>query len=121
MRFLLDQGTPRSAASQLRQLGHDAVHTSEIQMAAAQDEMILQRAFAENRIVITLDADFHALLVLSGAAKPSVIRIRIEKQRAEQLCNLLQMIVPQCHTELEGGAMISVQENKIRIRKLPVS
>lgn len=89
-------------------------------MAAAEDEAILQRAFAENRIVVTLDADFHSLLVLSGATKPSVIRIRNEKLRAEQLCNLLQMIAPQCEAELEAGAMVSVQESRIRIRKLPV-
>ncbi|MGI8967233.1 MAG: DUF5615 family PIN-like protein [Limisphaerales bacterium] len=121
MRFLLDQGTPHSTALLLRQAGHDAVHTSEIKMANAADEEILKTAFAENRIIVTLDADFHTLLSLNCLEKPSVIRIRIEKLRAAQLSNLLQLIIPQCDAALEAGAMISVQENRIRIRKLPIS
>ncbi len=89
-------------------------------MANAEDEEILKTAFLEDRIIVTLDADFHTLLALNRAVKPSVIRIRIEKLRAEQLDNLLQSIALQCHAQLEAGAMISVQENRIRIRNLPI-
>jgi hypothetical protein len=38
---------------------------------------------------VTSDADFHALLALSGATGPSVVRIRIEGQPAEGLATLL--------------------------------
>jgi predicted nuclease of predicted toxin-antitoxin system len=73
MKLLLDQGTPRSAASLLRRAGFEAVHTAEIGMAEAEDGEILARALAENRVAVTLDADFHSHLALSQASKPSVI------------------------------------------------
>lgn len=85
MKFLLDQGLPRSTASLLRDTGIDTVHTGEIGLATAVDSDILQHAQRESRVVVTLDADFHALLALSGASTPSVIRIRIEGLRAQAL------------------------------------
>src|SRR5882724_374634 len=116
MKLLLDQGTPRSSAIFLRQAGFDAVHTGEIGMAESEDEEILRRALAENRVVITLDADFHARLALSQAHKPSVIRVRIEGLRAEQFSELVQNVIPQCEDDLNVGAMISVNDFQIRVR-----
>ena len=60
MKLLLDQGLPRSAASLLRAAGIDTVHTGEIGLATADDESVVQVARQEERIVVTLDADFHA-------------------------------------------------------------
>jgi|ERR1017187_664759 predicted nuclease of predicted toxin-antitoxin system len=121
MKLLLDQGTPRSTAALLRQTGFEAVHAAEIGMAEAVDEEILARALSENRTLVTLDADFHSLLALSQASKPSVIRIRIEGLRAEDLHELLQDVIRHCESDLKAGAMISVQENRIRVRRLPIS
>src|ERR1700677_4384814 len=121
MKFLLDQGVPRTAAALMRQVGFDAVHTAEIGMAESLDEDILGRASEEERVVVTLDADFHTLLVLSKLCKPSIIRFRIEGLRAGKFSELLQEVIQQCGEDLEAGALISVQEHQIRIRRLPVS
>jgi predicted nuclease of predicted toxin-antitoxin system len=120
MKLLLDQGTPRSAAALLRRAGYDATHTGEIGLAEAEDEEILAKALEEGRTVVTLDADFHALLALSQAKGPSVIRVRIEGLRAEPLVDLLQDVIQKGEADLKSGAMISVQESRIRIRRLPV-
>jgi predicted nuclease of predicted toxin-antitoxin system len=121
MKLLLDQGTPRTMVELLRQAGHDAVHTGEIGMAEASDVEILRRAVAEQRVVVTLDADFHALLALSQANRPSVVRVRIEGLRAREFVALLQMVIVQCQRDLETGAVVSVQEHQIRIRRLPLA
>jgi predicted nuclease of predicted toxin-antitoxin system len=121
MKLLLDQGTPRSTAALLRKAGIETVHTAEIGMAKTDDEEILRRASVDDHTVVTLDADFHALLALSHARKPSVIRIRIEGLHAEELCDLIQSIIEQCDEDLNTGAMISAQEHRIRVRHLPIS
>lgn len=120
MRFLLDQGLPRTAASRLRGRGFDAVHTAERGLSTASDLQILQRARDEERIVVTLDADFHAIMALSGSTKPSVIRVRLEGLRAEAYVTLLEDVIASCAEDLNGGALISVRETGIGIRQLPV-
>ncbi|NJL28376.1 MAG: DUF5615 family PIN-like protein [Thermoanaerobaculia bacterium] len=120
MRFLLDQGLPRSATGNLRDRGFDAVHVGEIGLETASDELILERSRQENRVAVTLDADFHALLALSGAATPSVIRFRIEGLRGPELVALLMTVLDKCTEDLQAGAVVTVQEQRIRLRRLPM-
>ncbi len=89
MKLLLDQGLPRSASSLLSQQGFNTIHVSETGMWAAEDAEIIQKAQEESRVVITLDADFHAILALNNFSAPSVIRIRIERLRALALTELI--------------------------------
>jgi predicted nuclease of predicted toxin-antitoxin system len=93
MKLLLDQGLPLSAAALLRDADIDTIHVGEIGMSEAEDADIIQRARDEERIVVTLDADFHALLALDVATTPSVIRIRIERLRAQALTELLLTVI----------------------------
>jgi predicted nuclease of predicted toxin-antitoxin system len=120
IKLLLDQGLPRTAAALMREAGYDAIHVGDAGMAEASDEDILQAARNESRIVVTLDADFHALLALSGAASPSVIRIRIEGLRGEALAQLLLSAIRKCGGDLEAGAVVTIQERRLRIRRLPL-
>jgi predicted nuclease of predicted toxin-antitoxin system len=120
MKLLLDQGLPRSTAFLLRAAGIEAIHVGERALATAPDSAILEVARQEERIVVTLDADFHALLVLSGSASPSVIRIRIEGLRTEPLAALLVDVLKLCKDDLSRGAMVSVTEHGVRVRRLPL-
>ncbi|MCO6451352.1 MAG: DUF5615 family PIN-like protein [Caldilineales bacterium] len=120
MKLLLDQGLPRSAASLLREVGFDAVHTGEIGYATAEDAVIIELARREERIIVTLDADFHALLAHSGDISPSVIRIRIERLRAEAMADLIQRILSDWTDEIVKGTVLTVQPGRIRFRQLPL-
>ncbi len=120
MKLLLDQGLPRGAADLLRESGVDTIHTGEIGYATAQDVEIVERARIENRVVVTLDADFHSLLALSGASDPSVVRIRMEGLKAIALTRLLQRIMAEWSEELELGALLTVQSDRIRVHRLPI-
>jgi predicted nuclease of predicted toxin-antitoxin system len=120
LKLLLDQGLPRSAAGELVRRGLDAVHTGDIGMATATDEQILEHARREGRVVVTLDADFHALLALSNAAMPAVVRVRIEGLRGEELAELVERVVGTCEVDLRAGAMVTVDKHSVRVRGLPL-
>jgi predicted nuclease of predicted toxin-antitoxin system len=120
MKLLLDQGLPRAAATLLRDSGIDTIHVGEIGMAMASDAEIIWRGRDEGRTVVTLDSDFHVLLAIEGATTPSVIRIRIEGLRAEAVAELLKVVLAQTADDLELGAVVSVQEDRIRVRRLPL-
>ena len=109
MKLLLDQGLPRSAARLLREAGIDTLHVGEIGYSAADDATILDRGREEERIVITLDADFHALLALSRATTPSVIRIRIEGLYGKKAADLIEAVLTHCAEDLKHGAVVTVQ------------
>jgi predicted nuclease of predicted toxin-antitoxin system len=120
MKLLLDQGLPRTAASLLREVGIEAVHVGEIGYASADDADIIEFARKGGFVIATLDADFHALLALSGAIAPSVIRIRMEGLRSEALTSLLRTILQLWGKELESGAVVTAQEERLRVRRLPL-
>lgn len=119
MKLLLDQGLPRSSTVLLRELGYDAVHVGEIGAANHSDLEILERAAKENRIVVTLDADFHTLLATHKAKGPSVIRIRTEGVKPQKLIEILQEVLTRCNAELIKGAALSVRKNQVRVKLLP--
>ena len=107
MKLLLDQGLPRSASSLLTQQGMNTIHVSDIGMWTAEDTEIIQKAQAEQRVVVTLDADFHSILALNNFSSPSVIRIRIERLKALALTELILDVIQQCQDDLEQGAAIT--------------
>ena len=119
-RILLDQGLPRSAASILRDGGWDVLHTGDIGHATSDDKQILDYARSEKRVIITLDADFHAIIAVENQPSPSVIRIRREGLKGPDLARLVETIWPEIDVQLESGAMVTVTEKSIRIKKIPL-
>ena len=120
MKLLLDQGLPRKAAVLLRESGIDTLHVGEIGLATAEDITVIDKGRDENRTIITLDADFHAIIALSNAKNPSVIRIRIEGLKGEALAQLVQTILEDWQDKLTQGAIMTVQADRIRMRYLPL-
>jgi predicted nuclease of predicted toxin-antitoxin system len=122
VKLLLDQGLPRGACALLGDQGHDVLHVGDVGLAAAADEDILDWAVANDRVVVTLDADFHSILARRGAAGPSVVRIRVEGLRAEALATLLAKVLTQSEQALNAGAMVTAGPDgaSIRERGLPL-
>lgn len=120
IRILQDQGLPRGTAQILCREQWDVVHTGDIGLAQASDREIIDFAQREDRIIITLDADFHAILAVENASSPSVIRIRQEGLKAVQLSDLIKSIWPTVQSQLEAGALVTVTEKSIRVKSIPL-
>jgi predicted nuclease of predicted toxin-antitoxin system len=118
--ILLDQGLPRSTADLLRSEGWDVLHVGDIGMSRSSDRQILEYARSKNRVIITLDSDFHTILALTNASTPSVIRIRLEGMKGPELAHLIRKLTPRIAPQLKKGAMVSVSDSGIRIRTIPL-
>ena len=117
MRFLVDNALSPLVASGLREAGHDAVHVRDYGLQDADDEIILERAAAEGRVIITGDTDYGTLLTLSARTLPSVILLRrpVRRDPKAQLALLLQNIAALADP-LGQGAIVVFDESRIRIR-----
>ena len=69
---------------------------------------------------MTLDADFHAQLAVSGATGPSAVRIRIEGLKGRALADLLQRVWPMICDDLDKGSMATITERTVRMHHLPI-
>ena len=101
-------------------MGIAAEHVGDLGLARAADAHILDVARDRQAVVVTLDADFHAMLATSHATSPSVVRIRIEGLKGEQLASLLVQVLAVAGAEIEAGAVVSVTARRIRVRLLPI-
>ena len=120
MKFLADMGISPRIVEELRQNGHEAVHLAEQGLNRMADGDILEKARRENRVLLTHDLDFGELLAASGGELPSVIVFRLKDMRSPNISRHLKSILNQQSEALDKGAILSVTEQKVRIRVLPI-
>jgi predicted nuclease of predicted toxin-antitoxin system len=120
IRVLLDQGLPRSAVRHLQDHGIDVCHVADIGLSRASDAEITEHARNLGQLIVTLDADFHRLLSISGASFPSVIRIRREGLRGPDVATLVHQVLDQVGEQLKNGAMVTVTDRNVRLHRLPL-
>ncbi|MBF0530891.1 MAG: DUF5615 family PIN-like protein [Deltaproteobacteria bacterium] len=120
MKFLIDLNLPPSWTSFFRSQGWDAVHWSRIGDYTASDHIILTWARDHNYIVFNQDLDFGAVLASSADNSPSVSQLRSQNILPESICSLVIKAIRQFEKELLDGALISIDQQKARIRILPL-
>ena len=121
MKLLLDANLSPEVGRRLKETGHDAIHVADIGLLTATDPIILRAAAKEERILLTADSDFGALLALGSLASPSVLLLRsADHLRPSEQAELIAANLPQIAKDLENGAIVSLTRDRLRVRELPV-
>jgi predicted nuclease of predicted toxin-antitoxin system len=119
--FLVDNALSFRVAELLRDAGHDAVHVRDYDLGAAADITILERARAEDRVILSADTDFGTLLAQMQTNKPSFVLLRWpELRQAEDQTRVLLANLSGIESELTSGAIVVIEQSRIRVRALPI-
>jgi predicted nuclease of predicted toxin-antitoxin system len=117
MRFLVNENVTKTVMEQLRQRGHDVLSVKE-SMRSENDDVILARAQAERRIVVTHDKDFGELAFRSQLpAECGVILLRLSgSDRDTDNARILEVL--ESRSDWAGHFSV-VTDDRIRVRSLP--
>jgi predicted nuclease of predicted toxin-antitoxin system len=69
--------------------------------------------------VLTNDLDFGTVLALTAASAPSVVQIRGADVRPEDLLEPVVNTLVKFSADIEKGALVTIDTNKVRIHILP--
>jgi predicted nuclease of predicted toxin-antitoxin system len=121
VKLLVDNALSPVVARLLIDAGHDAVHVRDLGLAGADDGILFARATEDDRIVVSADTDFGTILALRALRKPSfVLWRRATPRRPEQQAPIIASVLEDAREPLESGAIVVIDANRIRIRKLPI-
>lgn len=120
MRLLIDANLSPRVAARLRDGGHDACHVVDVGLGSASDGEILEWAGSEDRIIVSSDSDFGALLARFGGVKPSFVLLRhLNQLTPDRQAELLLANLPSVADDLSAGAVVTFLRDRIRVRSLP--
>jgi predicted nuclease of predicted toxin-antitoxin system len=121
MKFIIDAALSPAVARLLAEAGHDAIHVWTYDMAKASDTDIFTRAGIEDRVIISVDTDFSALIATRNTTKPSLILIRWPMLRLpSSQAKVILANLPNFAEDLEKGAIVTIEEGRVRVRPLPI-
>ena len=120
MRFLIDMNLSPLWVSFLADAGFESIHWSTVGDASAPDAEIMEYASRHSMVVFTHDLDFGALLANRKTRQPSVLQIRTQDVLPAAIGDVVLRAVEASRSQLEEGALVTVDLNRHRIRLLPI-
>ncbi len=115
MKFLVDECVGPTVATWLKQNGYDAVSIYD-NVPGINDDLVLQKALSENRILITSDKDFGEMIFKNRKQHCGVILLRLIDERPVSKINVLKSVLQSHHQEISGNFVVAT-EKTVRITK----
>lgn len=117
MRFLADENFPPPSI-RLLSAGHD-VAAGALESPGVPDEPVLDRAFQEERILLTFDRDYGSLLYERGSQPPEgIVYFRFAPSSPEAAAEYLLALLERFGPSLAGKLTVA-EWDRIRQRPLP--
>lgn len=114
MKVLLDTCIAEKAKTELQSAGHDVVWSGDWDEDPG-DKAILEAAFREQRVLVTIDKDFGELAVVRGAPHCGILRL-VNFRAAQQATVCLQVLAAH-GADLQAGALVTAEAGRLRIRR----
>lgn len=116
LRLLGNMNISPKTITALQGHGWDIVRVSDLLPVHAPDADILELARRENRVVVTQDLDFSALVALAGLNQPSLVTLRLSDSDPDRVTERLQTVLPKIEDRLQQGCAATVEDTAVRIR-----
>ncbi len=121
LKFIADVNVSPKTVLDLREAGYDIIRSSKVLPANAKDIEILELAHRQNRVIVTQDLDFSMLVAINGYDQPSLITLRLSSAKPDVVTQRLLNLLPIIQSELSKAFAVTVNDETMRVRKLPIS
>lgn len=89
-------------------MGHDAVSVVEIGLSGTDDEEVRAAAIADQRVLLTLDADFANVLRYPPEETPGVVRLRLHPATEDAVDEMLKRAIPRVAEARIRGKLVEI-------------
>lgn len=120
MKLLADVNISPRVVAALRADGFDAVRVTDVMPATSRDEDILAEAARLGAVLVSQDQDFSAILAMTGATRPSHVNLRVSFVDPDRIARTIAAAVRAAPDDLEAGAIITINDVRARVHRLPV-
>jgi len=120
MRIVVDMNLPPAWVPVLSSHGFETQHWSKLGTATAEDRAIFDYARSHDAVILTQDLDFSAILAQTDLSKPSVVLLRLPDVDPTRMSSWVIAALHTCTAELAAGAILTIDENRRRVRLLPL-
>lgn len=114
MKLLLNENIGASVVAALRDSGRDASWIAETSAGLA-DRAVIERAFREDRVLVTKDKDFGEFVFKSGLPHRGVILLRLSDDRPPTTLRTLDAVL-KALSGRKGAFFAVASETTLRIR-----
>jgi predicted nuclease of predicted toxin-antitoxin system len=116
MRFLVEECTGPAVACWLRAQQHDVFSVDE-EARGIDDDEVIQRVFAENRMIVTNDKDFGEKVYRERLAHKGLVLLRLADERPATKIGVLERLFS-AYADRIPGQFVVVTETEIRFARM---